>query len=110
MRQGGVGDQRHRAFAEIIVVQAEYAAVRSEPEFMRGDCPGQIIVDEKAGGAPPLHPRIVKPSESSERRIGAAALEDDWKRRQGLLKIRRPKQALVPRERWVEVVHQVPGE
>ena len=77
---------------------------------MRSHRPGEVVVDEEACCAPSLHPRVVQPSERGERRVGAAALEDDGKRRQRLLKVGWPEQAFVPGERGIEVVHQAPGE
>ena len=81
----GVGDQGDFAFAEVIIVQAEDAAVGSEAEFVRAHGPGEIVVDEKARGAAALHPGIVQPAERGERCIRAAAFEHDRKRRQCFL-------------------------
>ena len=88
LRQRRVGHQRDRAFAEIVIVQTEDPGVRAEPEFMRADRPGEIVVDEEARRATSLHPGIVKPSERGERRIGAAALQNDGKRSQCLFENR----------------------
>ena len=108
--QGGVVHQGDHARAEIVIVQAENPAVRAKPELVRSHGPGQVVVDEEAGGAASLNPRIVQPAERGERGVGAAALEDDRKRRQRFLKIGGSEQALVPGERGVEIVHQMPGE
>ncbi len=75
LRQGCVTHQRDgAALAEIKVVQTEDAAVGSEPEFMRQDRPGEVVIDEEARSALSLHPRIVEPSQCGEGRIGAACL------------------------------------
>ena len=107
LRQGRVGDQRHGAFAEIVIVQPEDAGVGSEAELMRADGPRQIVVDEEAGRAASLHPGVVQPAEGRKGRVRAAAFEHDRKRRQRLLKIGRSEQALVPGERRIEIVHQI---
>src|ERR1039458_4991493 len=73
---------------------------------MRSPAPGEIVVDEEARCAPALHPSVVQPSDGRER-IRAAALQYDRESRKRLLKVAWPKQAFVPGERGIEVVHQI---
>src|ERR1700683_3963276 len=104
-----VGHRGDRAFPEVVVVQAEDAGIGSKSQFVSAMAPGEIVVDEKAGGAPALNPGVVKSSDGSER-VRSAALQHDRKSRQCLLQITWPKQAFVPGECGIEVVHQVLGE
>ena len=69
--------------------------------------PSQVIVDKEPGGAPALNPGIVQAADRRERRIGAAALQNNGERGESLLKIRRPEQALVPRKCRIEVIHKI---
>ena len=101
-----VGHGGNRAFSEVVVVQAEDTGIGSEPQFVSATAPGEVVVDEKAGCAPALNPGVVQPSDGREG-IRAAALQHDRERRKCLLKVAWPKQALVPGERRIEVVHQV---
>src|SRR5271169_7232936 len=73
---------------------------------MSAAAPGEVVIDEEPGCAPPLHPSVVEPSNGREG-IRAAALQHDRESRKGLLKVAWPKQAFIPGERRVEVVHQV---
>ena len=101
-----VGHGGNRAFSEVIVVQAEDAGIGSKPQLVSAAAPGKIVVDEKARGAPALNPGIVQPSDGREG-ICAGALQHDRKRGKRLLKVARPKQAFIPGECGIEVVHQV---
>src|ERR1035438_8484610 len=67
--------------------------------------PREVVIDEEPGGASALNPSIVETSNRSERCIRSAALQHYWESGESLLKIARPEQAFVPRERRVEVVH-----
>src|SRR5208282_1492469 len=104
--QVGVDDGGNCAFSEVIIVEAENAGIGSEPQFVSATAPGEVVVEKEAGGASALNPRVVQPSHGRER-VRAAALQYDRKRRQRLLKVGGAKQAFVPRERGIEVVHQV---
>ncbi len=107
LRQGGIGDGGDVPFAEIVIVEAKDARVGSEAQFVGAVGPGQIVIDEKARGAPALHPGIVQPSEGRERRIRAAALQDDRKGRERLLEIAWTEKAFIPGKSWIEIVHKV---
>ncbi len=107
LRQRRVGHRRNRAFAEIVVIQAEDSGVRAKPKFVSAMAPGEIVVDEEPRGAPALHPGVVEPSERGEGRIGAAALQHDRKCGERLLEVAGPKQAFVPGKRRIEIIHQV---
>ena len=53
-----------------------------------------------------MYPSVVKPSNGREG-VRAATLQYDRESRKGLLKVAWPKQAFIPGESRVEVVHQV---
>src|ERR1700687_1760811 len=69
--------------------------------------PGEVVVDEKPGGASPLDPCVVQSPDLRERGIRPAALQHDGKRRECLLKITGAKQASVPGKRRVEIVDKI---
>src|SRR6202142_3603460 len=73
---------------------------------MSAAAPGEVVIDEEPGGAPALYPSVVKPSNGRES-VCAATLQYDRESRNGLLKVAWSKQAFIPGERRVEVVHQV---
>ena len=106
MLQIGVGDGGDGAFSEVEVVQAEDAGVGSEAEFVRAVAPGEVVVDEEAGGAAALHPGVVEAAEGREG-IRAAALEDDGESGESLLEIGGAEEAFVPGEGGIEVVDEV---
>src|SRR5258708_35419640 len=91
LRQRRVRHSRNCALSEVIVVQTKDSVVRSKPQFVNGMAPSKVVVNEKARGSPALHPGIVEPSNRTERRIRAAALQHDRKRREGLLKVAWPE-------------------
>src|ERR1700730_11082263 len=101
-----IGHGGNCACAEIIVVQAENAGVRTEAQFVSPTAPGEVVIDEEPGCAPALHPSVVKPSNGRER-IRAGPLQHDRESRKCLLKVAWPKQTFVPGERRIEVIHQV---
>ena len=101
-----VGHGGNRAFPEVVVIQAEDAGIGSEPQFVSAAAPGEVVIDEKPGGAPALNPGVVQPSDGREG-VRAAALQHDRESRKCLLKVAWPKQAFIPGERRIEVVHQV---
>src|ERR1700690_1171887 len=68
--------------------------------------PGKVVVYEKPRGASSLDPGVVESSDCCEC-IWTGAVEHDGKGGEGLLKVRGPKQTLVPRKPRVEVVHKV---
>ena len=102
-----VGHGGNCALSEIIVVQAKDSGIRAKPQFVSAMAPGEVVVDEEARGSPALNPGVVEPSNRSERRICAAALQHDRECRERLLKVARPKQTLVPGKCRIEVVHQI---
>ena len=53
-----------------------------------------------------LNPGVVEPSDGREG-IRSTSLQHDRKSRKRLLKVARPKQAFVPGERGIEIIHQV---
>src|SRR6202142_3743027 len=73
---------------------------------MSAAAPGEVVIDEEPGCAPALYPSVVKPSNGREG-IRPATLQYDREGGKGLLKVVRPKQAFIPGECRVEVVHQV---
>ena len=77
LRQVGVGHGGDRTLAEIIVIQPKDAGIGSKAEFVCAVAPGEVIVDKKPRGAPSLDPGIVEAAERGERRIRAAALQND---------------------------------
>ena len=77
LRQGRIGDKRHDALAEIIIIQPEDAGIRSETKFMPAIGPREIVIDEEACRAPALHPGIVQTANGRKRSVGAAALQHD---------------------------------
>ena len=87
LRQGGVVHGGDRAFAEIIVIQAEYSSVRAEPKLVRAVAPGQVVINEEPRSTPSLDPRVVEPSEGRKRRVGATALQNNRKGGQRFLKV-----------------------
>ena len=87
LRQGRVGDRGNRALAEVVVIQAEDAGVGAEAELVRAVAPGEIVIDEEAGGAPALNPGVVESADGGEGRVGAAALQHDRKGGERLLKV-----------------------
>ena len=58
-------------------------------KLVRAVAPGEIVVDEEARGAPSLHPGVVEAADGGERRVRAAALQDDRERGERFLKIAR---------------------
>src|SRR5579862_85919 len=107
LRQRRESDRRHRALGEVVVVQPEDSRISSEAKFVRAVAPCQVVVDKEAGRAPSLNPGIIQSSDFGERRICAAALQHDRKRRQGLLQIAWPEQAFVPGKGWIEIIHEM---
>ena len=105
--QGGVGHGGDRAFAEVIVIQAENSSVRAEPKLVRAVAPGQVVINEEPRCTPSLDPRVVEPSEGRKRRVGATALQNNRKCGQRLLKIAGAEQAFIPGKAGIEVVHQI---
>src|ERR1700756_510292 len=69
--------------------------------------PGEVFVDKEAGDAPPLDPRVIESSNCGERSIRAAAFQYDGESSESLLQVAWPEQALIPRERGIEVVHKI---
>src|ERR1700683_87304 len=74
---------------------------------MRSNTPGKVVVDKKTGGAPSLYPCVVQSADGCERRIRTAALQNNRKCGERFLEIRGSEQALVPRERRIEIIHQI---
>ena len=107
LRQIGIGNRRRCPLAEVIVVEPENAGIRAEPKVMRARSPCEVVVDEKARGASALNPCVVLSAERAERCAAAGTLQHDRERRQCLLQVRGTEQAFVPRERRVEVIHQM---
>src|SRR5580700_5093221 len=77
---------------------------------MRSKAPGKVVIDKKARGASPLYPCVVQSADRRERRIRAAALQNDRECGERSLEIRGPEQALVPRERRIEIIHEILGK
>ena len=69
--------------------------------------PGEVVVDEKPGGASSLNPGVVQSPDLRERGIRATAFQHDGKRGECLLKITGAKQASIPGKRRIEIVHQI---
>src|SRR5580658_11039330 len=74
---------------------------------MRSNAPGQVVVYKKPGGAPALNPGVVQSPDRCKRRIRTAALQNNRECGERFLEIRRPEQALVPRERRIEIIHEI---
>ena len=107
LRQGGVVHRRDGALAEVVIIQAKDSDVRAEPEFVGAATPSEIVIDEEPRRAPALNPIVIESANRGERCVRAAAFEDDWKSSQRLLQIAWLEKTFVPREGWIEVVHQV---
>src|ERR1700683_5597127 len=69
--------------------------------------PGEVVIDEKSGGASSLNPCVIEPSEWRERGICAATLQDDGERRECLLKITGTEEASIPGKCRVEIIDQI---
>src|SRR5580698_9553884 len=74
---------------------------------MRSNTPGKVVIDKKARGASPLYPCVVQSADGCERRIRTAALQNNRKCGERCLEIRGSEQALVPRERRIEIIHEI---
>ena len=74
---------------------------------MRPNAPGKVVIDKEPGGASPLYPCVVQSADRCERRIRTTALQDNRECSKRFLKIRGPEQALIPRERRIEIIHEV---
>ena len=110
LRQRRVGDGWDCTFAEVEIIQAKDSGVGAEPQLMSAMAPCQIVVDEETGSAPSLQPSIVESSNGGEGCIGAHSLQHNRKCSQRRGKIAWRKQARIPGERRIEVVHQILGE
>ncbi len=109
LRQVRVGHGGNCAFSEIVVVQAEDTGIGSEPQFVSAKAPSKVVIDEEPGCASALDPSVVQPSDG-RKGIRAGALQCDREGRKCLLKIAWPKQAFIPGERGIEIVHKVLGK
>src|ERR1700693_5587960 len=107
LRQRRVGHGRNCALSEVIIIQAKYPRVRTESQFVSATAPGEVVIDEETRSSPALNPGVVESADLGERRICAAALQHNRKCRERLLDVPRPKQAFVPGECGIEVVHQI---
>jgi hypothetical protein len=107
LRQGRVRHQRNVSFAEVIIIQAKDAIIRTKPQFMSAMRPGEIVIDEKTSGASSLHPGVVLPADVAEGRIRPLALQNNRESRERHRIVARREKAPVPGESWIEIVHQV---
>src|SRR5208337_4360450 len=105
LRQGGIGNRRNRALAEVVIIQAKNAGVGPKTEFVGPTAPGQVVINEEACRAPALQPRIVKTSDRRERRVRSLTLQNNREGGEGFLQVGRGEQTLVPGKRRIEIVH-----
>src|SRR3984957_5698306 len=69
--------------------------------------PSQVVVDKEPGGASALDPSVVQSPDRRKRRIRTVALQNNRECGERFLEIRGPEQALIPRERRIEIIHEV---
>src|SRR5208283_200245 len=105
--QRRIGDRWDRTLPEIVIIQPKDSDVRAKSQFVSAVAPGKIVIDKESCGAPALNPSVVESSDGGERGVGTAALKHDGERRERFLEVSWPEQALIPRERRIEVVHQI---
>ncbi len=107
LRQVGVRHGGDRSLPEVVIIQPQDSGIGSKAEFVRAVAPGQVVVDEKTGSAPSLDPCVVQSTDRGKWRIRAAALQNDWECSERFLKVARTEQAFIPRERRIEIIHEI---
>src|SRR5579864_2701378 len=107
LRQRRISHGWNCALPEVIVIQTKDSGIRAKPEFVSAMAPSKVVIDEEARSSPALHPCVVEASNCGEGCIGTAALQHHRKCRERLLQVGRPKQTFVPRERRIEIVHEI---
>src|SRR5712692_9526368 len=110
LQQRRVHHRRNCALFEVIVVQTKDSGVRAKSQFVGATAPGEVVVNEEARSSPAFYPSVVESANRSEGRICTTALQHDRKRRERPLKVPWPKQAFVPGEGGIEIVHQILGK